>query len=113
MRSNRKRIARLAIKTLAPLLKATPPTLATATSPSHRILEVQGLTVTLTEQVLPKPTDSALVSILDIWPVKGHKMLSVAFEPLEIIGFHEGNWIEVVTDLAYQASGEAERDKRL
>lgn len=90
-----------AIKLLAPIIRATgqhhP---AGSSGPSHWVLDWHGHRLLLAERALLWPDDSALSSLLDIWPDTGPKLLSVRWQPLrpwvppEIVAFRAGDWID-------------------
>ncbi len=99
-RHDRLAIARTAIEVLVPLLRSNgeyhP---AEAGLPSRWTLQWRGLHVSLVGQVLLLPDDDAQSALLDIWPTKGQKVLSVRWMPSkpwlspQIVSFRPGEWL--------------------
>ncbi len=100
VRHDRLAIARTAIEVLVPLLRSEgeyhP---AEAGIPSRWTLQWQGLQVSLVGQVLLLPDDDAQSSLLDIWPPRGQKVLSVRWMPSQpwlppqVVTFRPGEWL--------------------
>lgn len=99
-RHDRLAIARTAIEVLVPLLRSKgeyhP---SEAGLPSRWTLQWRGLQVSLVGQVLLLPDDTAQLSLLDVWPAKGQKVLSVSWMPSQpwlpprVVGFRPGEWL--------------------
>lgn len=74
---------------------------ATALQPARWTWEAQGFLVSMVEGFLMSPLESELSSLLDIWPLKKRKVLSVSWcvdrpwVPLRMVCFCEGEWIRV------------------
>lgn len=100
MRTSRSRVARFAVKTLVTLLKETPLIAANGSMPAHRELKIAGLFMILTEGFMVFPAQARRATLLDVW--KGRKVLFVEFESLNIVGYKLGDWMDIVTDLAYE-----------
>lgn len=99
-RHDRLTLARTAIEVLVPLLRSNgehhP---AEAGLPSRWTLQWQALHVSLVGQILLLPDDTAQSSLLDIWPAKGQKVVSVRWKPSQpwgpprVVGFRPGEWL--------------------
>jgi len=72
---------------------------AEAGLPGRWTLQWRGLHVSLIGQILLVPDDAAQSSLLDIWPAKGQKVLSVRWLPSQpslpprVVGFRPGEWL--------------------
>jgi len=103
LRCNRKWIAGLSVATLVPLVKAEGELhQGDGIQPSFRTLNVRDLHVIYVEGILVYPRDTVLHQMLDLWPIAGHKSLSVVWEPLKIRCFHGGTWIDTLIDMALE-----------
>lgn len=99
-RHDRLAIARSAIEILVPLLRSHGKYHhAGIGGPSRWTLEWHRLNVSLVGQVLLPPGDAAQSALLDIWPAKGQKALSVSWVPSQpwlpprVVSFKPGDWL--------------------
>lgn len=99
-RHDRLAIARCAIEILVPLLRSNGKYHPAGTGgPSRWTLEWRGLNVSLVGQVLLLPDHATQSSLLDIWPAKGQKALSVSWVPSQpwlpprVVSFKPGDWL--------------------
>ncbi len=56
----------------------------------------------LTVNVLPHPGYTSLKSVLDLYPARGVKVLSLEFPPVSVISFHGGEWVDWLIEIACQ-----------
>ena len=85
---------------------------AQARMPSYWEVESWGLRIVLSVQVLRLPTDSALSTILDVWPAQTRlpKVLSASWEPTRpwqpphVSSFRAGDWMALL-DLGARQPG--------
>lgn len=99
-RHDRLAIARSAVEILVPLLRSNGQYHPSGVGgPSRWTLEWRGLTVSLVGQVLLLPDHGTPSSLLDIWPAKGQKALSVRWIPSQpwlppqVVSFRPGEWL--------------------
>ena len=97
-RRNRRFVAGLAAEVLVPLVrrvgKRTP---GSRRMPSHQTLDLGELTVLLAEEDMLAFGGS---SILDVRGADSKKVLSLRLDPLEVVSFHDGPWVDQVIELA-------------
>lgn len=76
-RVNRKFVAGLIFDVLVPLVREQGVVQSVpAFQRSSRLLTVQGLHVMLSDNVLERPTDESLRTVVEIWPERGTKVFS-------------------------------------
>lgn len=99
-RHDRLAIARCAIEILVPLLQSHGKYHhAGIGGPSRWTMEWRGLKVSFVGQVLLLPGDAAQSALLDIWPTKGQKALSVSWVPSQpwlpprVVSFRASKWL--------------------
>lgn len=100
-RVDRAAIGRRAIDALVPLVKALgthrPGDLR---MPEHYVWSVAGFEVLYAPAVAADPLLRRLQSILDISADPGRKVFSVHWDPMVIVAFKKGPWIDMVMDLS-------------
>lgn len=75
---------------------------AEAHQPALWMWETQGHIVSLAEGILLLPIEQDLSCLLDIWPLRSRKVLSVSWYrerpwvPPRVIAFHQGDWIRLL-----------------
>lgn len=75
---------------------------AEARQPALWMWETQGHIVSLAEAILLLPIEQDLSCLLDIWPLKSRKVLSVSWYrerpwvPPRVIAFQQGDWIQLL-----------------
>lgn len=103
---DRLKIARFAVDSIAPFVRASGQRhLPGPNMSGHWLLVWQDLQFILTEQVLLWPEDASLSSVIDVWDIHRHKVLSVRWQPSRpwlpptVVNFKAGDWVAVVERL--------------
>ncbi len=100
-RIDRADISRRAIDALVPLIKALgthhPGDLRV---PEHYVWSVPGFEMLYAPAVAADPLSRRPQSILDISARPGRKVFSVHWDPMVIVAFKKGPWIDVVMNLS-------------
>lgn len=101
-RYDRSAVAREVISTLVPLVQSSLGGHVPGTGgvPDHSTLNIFDLDVVYVPYAHLDPVIGRSQGLLDVWCKGQGKVLSVAWEPLTIVGFKGGPWIEVVRDLS-------------
>lgn len=105
-RHDRLKVARFAVDFIAPFVRASGQRHQPRPNmPGHWLLVWQGLQFIHAEQVLLLPEDASLSSLIDVWDIHRHKVLSVCWHPSQpwlpptVVNFKAGDWMAVVERL--------------
>lgn len=93
-RYDRVGFARAAIDNLAPWARERGKRHSEPRMPEYFELEIGGLKIIYIPSIKNLPTITRPRQVIDIYPVGGRKVFSVEWEPLIVIAFRPGPWVE-------------------